>query len=71
MADVRVQAAGITGLEIKWASGAVDVVVVDDGTCDAIELTETASRPLFEGQQMRWRVVGGTLRSITVPGWNA
>ncbi|WP_302395692.1 DUF4097 family beta strand repeat-containing protein [Eggerthella sinensis] len=61
MADVRVQAAGITELEIKWASGAVDVVVVDDGTCDAIELTETASRPLFEGQQMRWRVVGGTL----------
>ena len=61
MADVRVQAAGIIGLEIKWASGAVDVVVVDDGTCDAIELTETASRPLFEGQHMRWRVVGGTL----------
>lgn len=61
MADVRVQAAGITGLEIKWASGAVDVVVVDDGTCDAIELTETASRPLFEGQHMRWRIVGGTL----------
>ncbi len=32
MADVRVQAAGITGLEIKWASGAdVRWVVVTTG----------------------------------------
>lgn len=61
MADASVEAAGITGLAIKWASGAVNVVVVDDVEAHAIELTETAPRPLGESQRMRWRVVGSTL----------
>ena len=61
MADVSVEAAGITGLTIRWAAGSVDVVVIDDAGAHAIELTETAPRPLGETQRMRWRVVGSTL----------
>lgn len=61
MADVRVEAAGITGLTVRWASGSVDVAVIDDADAHAIELTETAPRPLGENQRMRWRVVGSTL----------
>ena len=61
MADVSVEAAGITGLTIRWAAGSVDVVVIDDVGAHAIELTETAPRPLGETQRMRWRVVGSTL----------
>lgn len=61
MADVSVEAAGITGLTIRWAAGSVDVAVIDDAGAHAIELTETAPRPLGETQRMRWRVVGSTL----------
>lgn len=61
MADVSVEAAGITGLTIRWAAGSVDVGVCDDAEAHAIELTETASGSLGESQRMRWRVVGSTL----------
>lgn len=60
MADVSVEAAGITGLSIKWASGTVRVIVVDDATM-AIGLTETAAQVLDEEQRLRWRMVGSTL----------
>lgn len=61
MANASVEAAGITGLMIKWASGSVNVVAVDDAEAHVIELIETAPRPLSESQQMRWRVVGSIL----------
>lgn len=72
MADVRVQAEGITGLTIRWASGSVNVSCVE-GTEDPapyIELIETAPRPLAESQRMRWRVVGGTLE-VDFGSWPA
>lgn len=59
MGSANVEAASVKNLTVKWASGAVDVHVVDGG--DSIELIETAPRGLTKTQEMRWTLNGDTL----------
>ena len=59
MGSANVDAASVKNLSVKWASGAVNIDVVDEG--DAIELVETAPRGMTKAQQMRWSVNGDTL----------
>ena len=66
MGSANVDAASVKNLSVKWASGAVNIDVVDEG--DAIELVETAPRGMTKAQQMRWSVNGDTL-SIDYGTW--
>ena len=66
MGSANVDAASGKNLSVKWASGAVNIDVVDEG--DAIELVETAPRGMTKAQQMRWSVNGDTL-SIDYGTW--
>ena len=58
--------ANVDAASVKWASGAVNIDVVDEG--DVIELVETAPRGMTKAQQMRWSVNGDTL-SIDYGTW--
>ena len=66
MGSANVDAASVKNLSVKWASGAVNIDVVDEG--DVIELVETAPRGMTKAQQMRWSVNGDTL-SIDYGTW--
>lgn len=59
MGSASIDAARVENLDIKWASGTVDVNVVDEG--DTIELIETSTGPMTKAQEMRWSVNGDTL----------
>ena len=50
MGSANVDAASVKNLSVKWASGAVNIDVVDEG--DAIELVETAPRGMTKAQQI-------------------
>ena len=54
MGSANVDAASVKNLSVKWASGAVNIDVVDE--CDAIELVETAPRGMTKAQESRWSV---------------
>lgn len=66
MGSASIEAGSVENLSIAWASGTVDVDVVDGG--DTIEVVERASRGLTKAQEMRWSVSGGTL-SIDYGSW--
>lgn len=59
---VKLEAASVKNVAIRWATGSVSVTVVDGAEGDAVEFWETSTRGLSESQRMHWSVEGGTLK---------